>query len=860
MFTFFRRGLWVVLGLIVSGANVGLGALPAGEVTPLTLEQIMAHPDWIGQRPEAPYFSADGGHVYFLRKEPGRDVRSLWRVPSAGGAMEKLSVADMAVAESAERIFSADRRRVAWLRGGNLWVRAEGDPEPRQLTRTGEAGALLAFLPGERVAFRSGERVLTAEWATGRLALLATLRVTDDPDEPKEPKGVLAENEARLFDIIKLREQRRLDQAAVAKELAEQPASAPRPIYFGKDHVLRTFSLSPDGQRMIVGVTAEELRGKREKMPAYVNADGYTDTSEVRTKVGTDKPTDETLYLVDLRTGEKRELVTRELPGVVDDPLAELREAAKARKLAKEKAAEAKKAASAGAAPTEEPSLAVAEAKADDAEKQGADAPDEVAVKEEKPEPTPRPVFVHGFGGSGVRWNPAGERVAILFFAYDNKDRWLTEVNWADATVSPVHRLSDPAWVNDTDFNEFGWLPAGDALWFLSEESGYSHLHVARGGQITALTQGKFEVDDVQVDVRDGWFYYRANQGDAGNHEVYRVKFDGSRGSAVTRLGGNNTYELSPDGRRVAVMHGRTTMPPELYAKLTEEGTAPVRLSETVSAEFLKIKWVEPEFVGVASRHGGGAIPARLYRAVGPVEGTRPAVMFVHGAGYLQNVHRGWSQYFREFMFHQLLVQRGYVVLDMDYRGSAGYGRDWRTAIYRQMGTPELHDYLDGAYWLKNQARVDPARIGIYGGSYGGFLTLMALFKEPEVFAAGAALRPVTDWAHYNHGYTSNILNPPELDPEAYARSSPIEFAAGLKRPLLISHGMLDDNVLFQDSVRLVQRLIELKKGMFEVAMFPIEPHGFVEPESWLHQYRRIFQLMERDVKHRAVTDAMPSN
>jgi len=199
-----------------------------------------------------------------------------------------------------------------------------------------------------------------------------------------------------------------------------------------------------------------------------------------------------------------------------------------------------------------------------------------------------------------------------------------------------------------------------------------------------------------------------------------------------------------------------------------------------------------------------------------------------------------------------LLLAQGYVVIDMDYRASEGYGRDWRTAIYQRMGTPELEDYLDGVEWLVKEANVDRNRIGIYGGSYGGFMTFMALFKTPEVFAAGAALRPVADWAHYNHGYTSNILNTPEVDPDAYLRSSPIEFASGLKHPLLICSGMLDDNVFFQDSVRMVQRLIELKKPQFEMAIYPIEPHGFREPESWLDEYRRIYRLMEREVKNRA--------
>jgi dipeptidyl aminopeptidase/acylaminoacyl peptidase len=223
--------------------------------------------------------------------------------------------------------------------------------------------------------------------------------------------------------------------------------------------------------------------------------------------------------------------------------------------------------------------------------------------------------------------------------------------------------------------------------------------------------------------------------------------------------------------------------------------------------------------------------------------------MFVHGAGYLQNAHKGWSGYFREFMFHSLLAHRGYVVLDMDYRASAGYGRDWRTAIYRRMGTPELEDLTAGVDWLVANKNVDRERIGVYGGSYGGFMALMALFVQPDLFACGAALRPVTDWAHYNHGYTSNILNTPSVDPEAYKLSSPIEYAEGLEKPLLICHGMLDDNVFFQDSVRLTQRLIELEKTDWEVALFPIEPHGFREPSSWLDEYRRILALFEEHLR-----------
>jgi len=200
-------------------------------------------------------------------------------------------------------------------------------------------------------------------------------------------------------------------------------------------------------------------------------------------------------------------------------------------------------------------------------------------------------------------------------------------------------------------------------------------------------------------------------------------------------------------------------------------------------------------------------------------------------------------------MFHHLLASRGYVVLDPDYRASAGYGRDWRTAIYRWMGGHDLNDVVDGAGYLVKSQKVSAWRIGVYGGSYGGFITLMALFTSPDTFAAGAALRPVTDWTHYNHQYTANILNEPQGDSEAYRKSSPIYFAEGLKAPLLIAHGMVDTNVHFQDSVRLVQRLVELRKENWEFAVYPVEDHGFVEATSWADEYKRILKLFETNLK-----------
>jgi dipeptidyl aminopeptidase/acylaminoacyl peptidase len=302
----------------------------------------------------------------------------------------------------------------------------------------------------------------------------------------------------------------------------------------------------------------------------------------------------------------------------------------------------------------------------------------------------------------------------------------------------------------------------------------------------------------------------------------------------------------------MAYRYSASNTPWELYIQETlptgqagKAGAKPQLITASLTDEFKSYAWRAPEVTTFKARDGAD-VYARLYKPANP---NGAAVMFVHGAGYLQNAHKWWSSYFREYMFHNLLADKGYTVLDIDYRASAGYGRDWRTGIYRFMGGKDLTDNVDGAKWLASNYKIDPKRIGIYGGSYGGFITLMAMFTTPDVFAAGAALRPVTDWAHYNHPYTANILNVPSADSIAYAKSSPIYYAEGLKGHLLICHGMIDVNVHFQDAVRLQQRLIELGKDNWELAAYPLEDHGFVEPSSWTDEYKRILKLFEENLK-----------
>jgi dipeptidyl aminopeptidase/acylaminoacyl peptidase len=440
--------------------------------------------------------------------------------------------------------------------------------------------------------------------------------------------------------------------------------------------------------------------------------------------------------------------------------------------------------------------------------------------------------------------------------SHDNKDRWILLLDPATGNLETLDRQRDEAWIGGPGIGGWGmsagnvgWMPDGKSVWFHSEESGYSHIYTVNSEtkEKTALTSGSFEVSDAFISNDKKWFYFTANKVHPGVSHFYRMPLWGGEPVQITSMEGGNQVKLSPDEKMLAIRFSTANQPWELWLQENKPGAVATKITHSITPEFNEYNWRIPEYVTFTAEDGA-TVYARLYRPENP-EKQGPAVIFVHGAGYLQNAHKWWSSYFREYQFHNFLIDNGYTVLDIDYRGSAGYGRDWRTGIYGNMGGKDLSDHVDGAKYLVEKCDVSPGKIGLYGGSYGGFITLMAMFKNPETFAAGAALRSVTDWAHYNHGYTANILNTPVEDSIAYRRSSPIYFTDGLQGALLMCHGMVDDNVQFQDIVRLTQRLIELGKENWELAVYPVESHGFTEPSSWVDEYKRIFKLFEENLK-----------
>jgi len=468
--------------------------------------------------------------------------------------------------------------------------------------------------------------------------------------------------------------------------------------------------------------------------------------------------------------------------------------------------------------------------------------------------------------------NAGGKDEQQIIIADETDDKW----------QAPLSAIFEP---NPKDANQ---------LFFCSEKDGWNHIYLAtlspaaetqppgnvsasgdrvqEGGstlskdvKITQLTKGNWQVEWAKWGKPDQIIFLSTQQGTERRVFTYlgldidtritvplNTEYTGfidSEQIAVTEQG----FEILFSGSKWNEPSDLFTMPVCLKCTTSFNSAVIKRLTNTTSDSFSKRSWNAPKFIDIPSRNGK-QIKAKIYLPGGfDAKKKYPMVAFIHGAGYLQNVINGWNNYYREFMFNELLTQKGYVVLDIDYRGSAGYGREWRTDVYDFLGGKDLDDHIDAIDFMVKNYSVDPKKVGVYGGSYGGFMAEMLAFRAPDKVAAAAALRPVADWKNYyasSPGYTAQRLGFPDKNPEAYKRSSPITYADGLKTHLLILHGMSDDNVHVQDSIQLIEKLVRLgKTPYFDVMLYPSENHGFVRPESWTDEYERILAFFEKNLK-----------
>jgi dipeptidyl aminopeptidase/acylaminoacyl peptidase len=447
-----------------------------------------------------------------------------------------------------------------------------------------------------------------------------------------------------------------------------------------------------------------------------------------------------------------------------------------------------------------------------------------------------------------------GKNAVLEIRSQDNKHRWIVQLDLVSGKTTELEHQHDEAWIGGPGISSYSFSGGtvgfidNSTIYFQSEVTGFSHLYTynLNTKKKEALTNGKWEVREVTLSNDKKGFYITTTTTHPGNRSFYKLDIASKKMTGILTNDGNYEVKVSPDEKTLLVRYSYKNKPWELFVGANKPNADLNQITFSTTDEFKKYNWKTPEVITFKAEDGT-IVYARLYQPKSENK-NKAAVIFVHGAGYLQNAHKYWSTYHREYMFHNLLTDLGYTVLDIDYRASDGYGRDFRTGIYRHMGGKDLSDQLDGKNYLVQNLGIDANRVGMYGGSYGGFITLMALLTKPGEFKAGAALRSVTDWAHYNHGYTSNILNFPETDPEAYKKSSPIYFANNLQDKLLMLHGMVDDNVQFQDIVRLTQRFIELGKKDWDLAVFPVEAHGFKRTYSWVDEYRRILALFNQNL------------
>ncbi len=452
-------------------------------------------------------------------------------------------------------------------------------------------------------------------------------------------------------------------------------------------------------------------------------------------------------------------------------------------------------------------------------------------------------------------WAPQPEADAPARYAFRRLSRdyrvletWV----WSEGDLRLLSVDRDPKWIGGPGGGA-RWRRDGRAIVFTSESFSSSstpgraqlfELDVHTGA-VRQLTRVEGEVGSfVQT---DGGYALIASPADPSERDLVLTTPQGQERRIDVGPAMLDGLRTARDGSLAVVSLERLGQPAELVTIDLSSGEQR-QLTRTQRAEFAAQAWILPQQL-VLEHADGSRVWAHVYlpRSSRLERGDRPrpCVVFIHGAGYLQNVTHSMTEYAVNLMFHSRLAEMGYVVLDVDYRGSSGYGQRFRTDVQGHLGKLELEDIALGVDELARRKVIDPARVGCYGGSYGGFLTLMALFTQPERWSCGAALRSVTDWRSYSSGYTQPRLGRPSLDAAAYERSSPIDHAEKLVDPLLILHGMSDTNVFAQDSIRLIEKLIDLGKD-FDAMLYPSQGHGFEDGPHWIDEYGRIERFMIR--------------
>ena len=753
----------------------------------LKLEEIMKGDAFIGVQPSNERWSLDGKKIYFdwnPNNELGLSTyfweKGLEKPQRATAIESAFSKLDFKKNQASDVVYYSDK--------GVLYSYTIKTKITKKLYQQSSYISNLQLGVEEGILFfEQNENSFKFNTKEGTLLQISNFKEGKAQEKEVLKETFLRTQQNELFQFVRDQEAKKKWNEAKSESIK---TDFPKPYYYEKND-FSSLKVSPKGD-FVTFRLSEKIDEKNEKMETFITADGFnkisntkgkvSDSNLLPTKFGIYNTIKDTVYFVNFSS----------LSHIQDSPkYFELYEKLKSRE------------------------------------------------KKDKPIVVQAPIYSKdgSFAVSEIR-------------SQDNKERWIIKLNLDKGTFEEIEYQHDEAWIGGPGISAYsfgsgtlGFLSDNETVYFQSEATGYSHLYTynLKSKVKTQLTKGNWEVRDVSLSNDKKTFYLTTNTTHPGNRSFYKMSIANGVLEPILIQDGAHEVSLSPDETKLLVRYSYKNKPWELYVADNKKNTLLNQITFSTTDNFKAYPWRAPEVVTFKAQDGT-TVYARLYKPK-TANANKAAILFVHGAGYLQNAHNYWSNYHREFMFNNLLADLGYTILDIDYRASDGYGRDFRTGIYRFMGGKDLSDHIDGKKFLVDTYGIDGNRVGLYGGSYGGFITLMAMLTAPKEFASGAALRSVTDWAHYNHGYTGNILNFPETDPDAYKKSSPIYFAENLQGNLLMLHGMVDDNVEYKDVVRLSQRFIELGKKKWELAVFPVESHGFKETYSWIDEYGRILKL-----------------
>ncbi len=439
-----------------------------------------------------------------------------------------------------------------------------------------------------------------------------------------------------------------------------------------------------------------------------------------------------------------------------------------------------------------------------------------------------------------VNWLTDSKHLAIQRL---NRAQTTLDLLIADAATGKTRTVlteNDPNWINISD--DLYFLKDGKRFLWSSERSGYRHLYLydLEGKELGQLTKGDWEVTSLDaVDEPKGLVYFTATEKSPSERRLYRVALDGTGFAQITKDAGTHAEVFAPNAGAFYDTYSNAAAPPrqDLYRA---DGSLIATINENKVADLAEYHLSPMEFITVKS-HDGVQLNASIIKPpdFNPQK-KYPVLVYTYGGPHAQVVRNVWGG--ANFLWHQLMAQKGYIIFSLDNRGSAGRGHAFETPLHFRMGAQELSDQRDGVQYLKSLPYVDANRIGIWGWSYGGHMTLHAMFEAGEDFKAGFAGGPVTDWRYYDSIYTERYLGLPQKNEQGYKDSSPVKYAAQLKGKLLIAHGTGDDNVHFANTLAVINNLIEAGKYV-EVLAFPGQGHGVSDPPARRVLMQRVTQF-----------------